>query len=173
MTIDPAIILVARLALGALFLSSALHKVRDVFTFERTLAAYRLLPGRLVRPLARSVPAVEAVVGLGALLQYPPAYVAAMALLGGYAVAMAINLLRGRRSIDCGCGGDRQPISWALVGRNAALVAISALALQPASARPLGWIDAVTVVCGVLVCGLVYGAFNQVLAARARFEEWV
>jgi uncharacterized membrane protein YphA (DoxX/SURF4 family) len=173
MTLDPALLLVVRFALGALFVSSALHKLRDVVTFERTLGAYRLVPQRLVRPLARAVPALEAAIGLGALLQYAPAYGLAMAVLGGYAAAMAINLLRGRRTIDCGCGGDRQPISWALVVRNGVLVATAALALQPAASRALGWVDAVTVVCGVLVCALLYGAFNQVLAARARLEEWV
>ena len=34
---------------------------------------------------------------------------------------MAMNLLRGRSSIDCGCGGKPTPLSWWLVGRNALL----------------------------------------------------
>jgi hypothetical protein len=44
-------------------------------------------------------------------------------LFGVYSVAIAINLMRGRDRIDCGCGGLGQELSWFLVGRNLLLIA--------------------------------------------------
>jgi uncharacterized membrane protein YphA (DoxX/SURF4 family) len=173
MTLDPVIVLIARLALGWLFLFGALHKLREPGAFVRVLGAYRLVPERLLAATAWAVSIVEALVGIGALLQWAPAYWMALALLCGYAGAMAVNLARGRRFIDCGCGGDAQPISSGLIVRNAVLMAACGLALASAAPRALGWVDAVSVAAGVLACGLIYAAVNQVLAAQARFEEWV
>ena len=47
-------------------------------------------------------------------------------LLGLYAAGIVVNLRRGRRHIDCGCGvGSRaQPISAGLVVRNTVLIGL-------------------------------------------------
>ena len=50
-----------------------------------------------------------------------PRIVGGAALLLAYAAVMAINLVRGRRFIDCGCGGAAQPLSLGLVLRNVVL----------------------------------------------------
>jgi uncharacterized membrane protein YphA (DoxX/SURF4 family) len=173
MTLDPVVVLVARFALGWLFLFGALHKLRDMPGFVRTLGAYRLVPEWLLAPGAWAIAALEVVLGVTALIQLEVAFVAGMALLLAYASAMGINLVRGRRFIDCGCGGDRQPISVALIVRNLVLAGVAWMALLPSVGRPLDWVDGVSVAGGVLVCGLLYGAVNQVLAAQARLEEWV
>jgi len=173
MMLDPVIVLVARLALGWLFLFGALHKLRSIGAFVRVLAAYRLVPDRLLVSAAWTVGFVELMVGAGALLQWVPAYWLALLLLGGYAGAMTVNLARGRRFIDCGCGGDSQPISVGLIVRNAVLMGACGIGLAAAAPRTLGWVDGFTITAGVLVCGLIYGAVNQVLAAQARLEEWV
>jgi uncharacterized membrane protein YphA (DoxX/SURF4 family) len=172
-TVDPVIVLIARLAIGWLFLFGALHKLRDMPAFSGVLAAYRLLPAAFVATAAWLVALVEVVIGIGALLQSLAAYLAAIALLGGYAVAMAVNLLRGRRFIDCGCGGDAQPITWGLIARNLVVMAAGGIALLDVGARSFGWIDLFSITFGVIVCGLIYGAVNQLLAAQARLEEWV
>ncbi len=173
MIIDPVIVVIARLAIGWLFLFAALHKLRDMTEFRGVLAAYRLLPASLVSVVAWLVVAAEVGLGVGALLQIPLALLGGAFLLGAYALAMGVNLSRGRRFIDCGCGGDAQPITWGLIVRNAALVGVCALAtLEPVS-RGFGWIDLVSIGAGAAACGLLYGAVNQLLAARARLEEWV
>jgi hypothetical protein len=173
MNIDPVIATILRFALGWLFLAAAAHKLKDMVDFRSVLATYRVLPESLVGVAAWCVVAIEIGVGLGALWQYPPAYIGAAAVLLGYAGAMAINLARGRRFIDCGCGGATQPLSIGLVLRNFALAIAALVALVPASQRPLGWVDIVSMVAGVLVLALIYAAVNQLLAARARLEEWV
>src|SRR5262249_14927936 len=70
----------------------------------------------------------------------------AAALLGLYAAAIAVNLARGRRHLDCGCTGPalRRPISGWLVLRNLVLVAIAPADLAPLATPPLGGIDRLT-----------------------------
>jgi hypothetical protein len=107
------------------------------------------------------------------LWQFKPAFIGGAALLLAYAGVMTINLMRGRRFIDCGCGGATQPLSIGLVLRNVVLAVAAITALVPAPTRPLGWLDVVSMGAGVLVLGTLYAATNQLLAARARLEEWV
>jgi len=173
MSVDPVIATIIRFALGWLFLAAAAHKLRDMADFRSVLATYRILPERLVAVAAWLVVVVEVAIGLGMLWQFTPAFVVAAALLLIYAAVMAINLLRGRRFIDCGCGGVTQPLSIGLVLRNLVLAIAAITALAPSPARPLGGLDIVSMVAGVLVLGALYAATNQLLAARARLEEWV
>ena len=173
MTIDPVIVVIARFSLSWLFLASVSHKLGQMGDFRSVLATYRLLPDRLVGIAAWCIVAAELAVGVGALVQFEPAYAGAMLLLLAYAGGMAINLQRGRRFIDCGCGGAAQPLSVGLVVRNLVLAIGALIALSPALARPLGWLDIVSVVVGSAVLGALYAAGNQLLAARARLEEWV
>ena len=173
MNVDPVIATIIRFALGWLFLAASAHKLRDMVDFRSVLATYRILPERLVAVAAWLVVGTEICIGVGMLWQLTFAYTAGAALLLAYGAAMAINLLRGRRFIDCGCGGATQPLSVGLVLRNVVLAVAAVIALVPAPARPLGWLDIVSMVAGVLVLGALYAATNQLLAARARLEEWV
>ena len=106
---DPAIDLILRATLALLFLVAAGHKLGDPGRFRATFADYRLVPEALVGPVARAVPLAEACVA--ALLAVPGTAalgkVGAAALLVVYGAAVAVNLARGRRHIDCGCAGPR------------------------------------------------------------------
>jgi methylamine utilization protein MauE len=114
-----------RTLVALVFLTAAVGKMRNWPIFQGVVANYRLLPQFLVGPVAYALPPVEALIGTalptGGLA--PWAEAAAASLLGVFAVAMGINLLRGRRHIDCGCfqGTLRQPLSWILVSRNVLL----------------------------------------------------
>ena len=78
---------------------------------------------------------VEAAVA-GALLFAPPVWpdLSGAALLLLFAAAMAINIVRGRRHIDCGCfqSALKQTLNWILVARNCGLAALLALAASVA-----------------------------------------
>jgi uncharacterized membrane protein (Fun14 family) len=80
---------------------------------------------------------LEGIVVLSFLTGYALARIACLAamLLGLFALAMAINVGRGRTEIDCGCFRDtlRQRISYASVLRNLLLAAVASL---PALAAP-------------------------------------
>jgi uncharacterized membrane protein YphA (DoxX/SURF4 family) len=174
MIVGPVAATIVRLALGWLFVAAATHKLNDMADFGSVLGTYRIVPERLVSMAAWLVTAVELAVGVGLVVHSRVAAIGAAALLIGYGAAIGVNLARGRRAIDCGCGGAPQPLSVALVVRNV-LLAVAALALLlPFGTRPLTWVDVVATLLGVLVLGVLYTTANQVIAARARFEEdWV
>jgi hypothetical protein len=167
MQIDPAIALLLRAAGAALFASAALHKLRGFAYFRVALADYRLVPWWASGLAARSVVAAE--LSTAALLASPLArpigFAAAAGLLAVYSLAIAVNLLRGRSQIDCGCFGPahRAPLGPALLARNAVLGALALLGLAPIAARPLVALDALTAAGGVALLGLVYASANRLL----------
>ena len=165
---DPVIDVTLRMALALLFFVAAGHKLQDLGRFGATLAEYRLLPARLVPLAAALVVAVE-VAAAGALL-VPGARAAgllsAATLLLVYGAAVAINLARGRRDIDCGCAGPavRRPISGALVARNAALAALALAGLFPVHPRALLWVDALTVAGATAALAAFYASLDRMIA---------
>ena len=172
--VDPAIDLTVRAALALLFLAAAAHKLRDRAAFRATFAEYRILPGAVsgILPLAELAVAV--------LLLVPAASAAgksgAAALLFVYGAAVGVNLVRGRRHIDCGCTGPhaRRPIGGGIVVRNALLAAAALAALVPVAPRPLEWVDALTVSGAVLTLAALYLATDRLMAhapALARLRE--
>lgn len=171
--IDPVPASVLTLALAALWTASAVHKLHDPGAFGGALAAYALLPQRAVLIVARALPLIEITVATGLLLRASreAAALASALLLGLYALAIAVNLRRGRRDLDCGCVGfgRRSTISTTLLWRNAALVLTSlAAGFLPRSGRALGWIDLFTVAVGVAAAVLIYAAVEGLAEAVAR-----
>ncbi|MFO1040016.1 MAG: MauE/DoxX family redox-associated membrane protein [Geminicoccaceae bacterium] len=169
--------LVDALALGLalVFLVGAWMKLADRADFALAVEAYDLLPERLVPTAVLALPVVEL---LAALLLPWQATRAVGLLLGalvlvGVTAGVAINLLRGRTIIDCGCGGlsGRQPISWLLVMRNLGLMAVLAIVAM-APSTPL---DAMGVVGGGVAFLLLYSALDRILANRLMFRAagWI
>jgi hypothetical protein len=92
-------------------------------------------------------------------------------LVPAVAVAIGVNLARGRTSIDCGClgVGRRAPISRWMVGRNVVLAAVVLLAALPRGARELAALDIVTIVGALLSLAALYSAQSALTrAARTR-----
>ena len=117
--------LVLRTLLALVFAVGAIGKFRHSVEFRGVIANYRLLPDALVLPVAGVLPAIEALLGAWLISGVATAWsaAAAAALLLIFAGAMAVNLRRGRRHIDCGCFQTtmRQNLSWPLVIRNLVL----------------------------------------------------
>jgi hypothetical protein len=134
--IDPVLQVVVALGLATLFAAAARYKWVDHIRFRQQLDAYRLLPGMVVAPAAWLLAGLETTVALGLLMpgMRAVAGLAAAALLSGYALAMAVNLARGRRHIVCGCGGEPLLLSpWLLL--RIGLLSLGALLLAlPVSA---------------------------------------
>ncbi len=140
----PLLGVAASVAVALLFAVAGIDKLRHRDLLPGVIANYRLLPDALVAPAAALLPGVELLVAAGLLLGFAPlAPMVAIALLLVFAAGMAINIGRGRRHIDCGCGhvGLRQQLGWSHVARNLVL----ATALLPALAAGrahLGMADA-------------------------------
>jgi hypothetical protein len=167
--VDPVVVVILRAALALLFVSASAHKLRDPIAFRAALDGYGLLPAAPARVAARALPFAE--LGCAVALALPRTGVAgallAVALLALYALAMGVNLLRGRRDLDCGCMGPgaRGRIGGALVLRNAILAAAALATLLPVVPRALAWIDALTVVGAVAALAALYAASERLLAA--------
>jgi hypothetical protein len=132
--------LAIRVLLALVFLTAALGKIRHRLAFQGVVTNYRLIPEIAVPAFALLLPLVEAAVA-GALLFAPPSWPEASAaiLLMLFAAAMAINIWRGRRHIDCGCfqSALKQTLSWTLVARNTGLTLLLAVPLAvPEGALP-------------------------------------
>ncbi len=160
-------------ALALVMFSAAWHKLSEPDMFAGSLGAYRLLPPALVAPVARVLPLIEAALGVAILvpLTRAAALVLLAVLLLAYGAAMAINLLRGRSDIDCGCGGASHPLSWGLVGRNLVLAAAAVLASRPTLERSMDWIDALTLVLGVLAFYALYLMADELLRQASRLAR--
>jgi hypothetical protein len=160
--IDPVIELSLCLGLALLFAVAAWHKVSDRARFRASLRGYRLLPSWLIPPVAWFLPVAEASLVLGLL--WPPtrqaAALGATLLLTLYSSAIAANLARGRREIDCGCfaSSAHVPISGWLVGRNVMLIVATLVLALPVRARSLVWIDVVTIATALTTLSLLWAA---------------
>jgi len=152
----PDAVIAIRTLIALIFLSAATAKMRSWPIFQGVVANYRLLPQVLVGPVTYVLPPAEAAVGaiLPTGLLAPWAEGAAALLLATFAVAIGINLLRGRRHIDCGCfqGTLKQPLRWTLVSRNVLLALLLAVAGAAPPGRPDGW----TLVNGLLAGGALF-----------------
>lgn len=164
--LDPVVTRAVGAMLSIVLLSGALQKLRDPVVFAAAVDNYRLLPEALVSVTARALPVVE--LAAGGLLLFPETCLwggaLALLLLVVVSTAVAINLGRGHTAIDCGCGGlSSQPLSWALVGRNAILIALVGVAVQESAGRSLVWADYFTVGGAVLALVGLYVSVNQLM----------
>lgn len=172
--IDPVLQQVLGMALALLFLHAAWHKWTAGLRFEAQLAEYRILPEAMVPSAARTLMVVEGLVAIGLLLPFSrqPAALLAALLLGAYGLSIAVNLVRGRHHIDCGCGDTPQLLSPWLVGRNLALVVASLLLALPAAPRaPATW-DLVLGMMGLCALILSWLMLEQLLANASVLREW-
>jgi len=167
---DPVIALALRASLTLLLAGAALAKLRDVRGFAAAVAGYRLLPAALAGPAAAGFVAVELALAAGLWLGplRSASALGAAALLTLYGVAIAVNLARGRRDIDCGCGGPlgRQTLSEALVLRNLVLAGAALACSLPVAPRALAWLDLLTLGAAVGAAAALFAASNVLLAPR-------
>jgi methylamine utilization protein MauE len=172
--LDPAVRLTLRAALVLLFAWAAGHKLRDGEAFRAALGNYSLVPQCWLRSVSMLLVGLELSVAVGLCIPgvAATAACAAAGLLALYTGAIGINLIRGRRDIDCGCAGPmrRQPISAALVLRNAALAGAALACALPASSRAFTWIDGITVAASVATIALLYAAIDGLLVTVPRIR---
>ena len=92
--LDPVLVWIARLTIAALFAAAGLSKLLQPVAFREAVAAYDLVPGRAVAPVAATLAAAE-VLG-AALLLWPAGRVVGAVLLGAmllaFSAAIAISI---------------------------------------------------------------------------------
>lgn len=175
--LDPVVLRAVGAALSVIFLTGAWQKLRDPALFQANVENYRLLPESLTWIVAILLPVWE--LAAGALLLFGSTRTAAALLTIGLLLlataAVAMNLLRGRTEIDCGCGslgghvGD-QTLSWGLTIRNGVLAIAALLTVREDSGRILVWIDYLSVAGGTLGLLGLYVTVNQLMANQPRLQ---
>ncbi len=182
--LDPLIFRLIAMLFALLLIMAGAHKLGDRLRFQGILSNYQILPEHLVGLVSRIVPVVEILIGLGWVFARRIELVSAAtaALLMAYALAMGINLLRGRSYIDCGCGfnsvrtkhanGDIQQLSMWLVFRNLALIALAILANSGITPRSFAAVDYFSIIAATLALVFAYSAFNQLLVNHNAINSW-
>ncbi len=152
-------LLIARLALAAVFAVAGLSKLADLRGSRQAIAGFGV-PAILAPALGQLIPLLELAITVGLILSATAwvASLAAAALLLTFIAAIGINLARGRTP-DCHCFGQlhSEPIGPAVLVRNAFLLALAAFVgiagVHSAGISATNWIDALTV--SQLVGGIV------------------
>lgn len=173
--LDPVFDIALRGALAAILLAAAWHKLSDPIGFWKAVAGYRIVPEALTQTVARLVPIIEMTIAV-CLLAIPSLMlpvIAAAFLWLIYAGAMALNLLRGRNELDCGCGGISadQKIHWGLVVRNGVLLMGTLALLLPPIARVFTWFDYSAAGFATLILLLIYTAAEHLLRNAALLDH--
>lgn len=170
MSVDASILLAGRILGTLLFGVAVIGKLRHHEEFVGVVANYRIVPWRIAAPMAWLVIVLEAFVTLALASGVASSQGAACAvvLLWLFAMAITINLVRGRTHIDCGCfqSALRQPLSVVLVLRNLALIALLIpLALAPAR-HSISFFQLLNGIGAGLVLFALYQVSNQLFALR-------
>ena len=169
---DPVFTIIVSICMSLMFGFAAVHKLNAVAVFKATMDEYQLVP--LILSGVVAVLLIVAELAAAILVLVPAVRTTGLmimtVLLFIYAAGIGINLLRGRRDIDCGCSGpsSRHELSGWLVLRNLVLLSLILLAANPPAQRPMNWLDAVVVLFSVMVASGLYMGMNQLLAQAPR-----
>jgi hypothetical protein len=163
------VFIAVRLFMALVFATTAIGKMRNWRTFEGVVANYRMLPEVLVRPFAYGLPLLELLVAVGLVtLRAPYPECVTAALLGLFAAAMGVNILRGRQSIDCGCFSStlKQTLRWSLVARNLVMIVLLAACAAADGGQATGrmWVNGVL---GGAALFIIFQALNALWAIPA------
>jgi hypothetical protein len=179
MMLDPLVTSIISISFGLMFLLASVHKLTGFAQFRAVLHDYRVMPGAVVPLVAAALPVLEILLGLGWLFlaDVRIAAFATIGLVALYSSTIAINLLRGRVHISCGCGfgkaaGGDETLSWGLVVRNAALLAAAVTATLPEASRSLGVLDYTTLLAALVAIVLLFTAGNQLIRNSGAINAW-
>jgi len=168
---DPVLVLATSIGLASLFFAAALHKRQQRAAFRAAMEGYGFLPPALLEPALRLIPVAEAAAAFGLLMPQTRSLGALLGagLLLAYGVAMTLVVVQGRWTLDCGCslGGTSQPVSAALIVRNAILALLALNAARATESRELLLYDWALVVLMALVGIVLYAIVNTLIASQA------
>lgn len=113
---------IVRLIIGFIFLSSAIDKVKNSESHALTISKYKIIPSKLTRRFSLILGYCEFTLGvclMTGVFQLQSMLIA-LTMLTVFNSAITLNLIKGNKNINCGCGGilGERKISWLLVLRN-------------------------------------------------------
>ena len=143
------------------------HKLDRHLEVAGLARGYGVVPDAWAAPIVRALTVAEAAAVLALLVPATRALggLTAAGLFAGYGALMASAILRGRRRIECGCGGPPQLVSGLTLVRNAVLAALglAVAALPVATVPPL---DALVAIVTASVVAVQCGVLERLAAHR-------
>lgn len=121
--------LVLRLLLAGVFLFAAYSKLKQSYlVFAMSIDSYQLLPEWAVLTVARTLPPLELIIGVGLLIGWKLRYfaIAAFAMLLVFFSILLFSYGKGM-TIDCGCFGVGEALSPMTLARDGTLLAAAGL----------------------------------------------
>jgi thiol-disulfide isomerase/thioredoxin/uncharacterized membrane protein YphA (DoxX/SURF4 family) len=168
-----ALVLLARLALAAVFLTSAVAKLADRNGSRQAVRDFGV-PNPMAASVAAILPLLELVIAFALLPAVSAIWGAGagVGLLAVFSAAIAVNLARGRRP-DCHCFGQlsSEPIGWSTVLRNLALIAAGAFVIV--AGREGGQINALAWLRTLSVAEVAMMALAAVALALSAIAVWL
>ncbi|WP_342805105.1 MauE/DoxX family redox-associated membrane protein [Alteromonas sp. M12] len=120
-----------------LFVRAAIHKLQasNREYYKQLFADYGVTKPKLASALSYVLGALELIIAVALIFEATRtnASIIAALLLSIYLTGMAIQLIQGKRDINCGCSGPNSHIkvSWPLILRNAVLVPLVLICTLP------------------------------------------
>jgi hypothetical protein len=172
--LDPVILYSLIGGFALLFALSALEKYQDMTAFQLKLENYQVLPAALAPGMTNVIFMTEIV---ATTLLLTPAYLYGLALSAflmlAYTSGIAINLVRGRTHIDCGClGSQGEGISGYHLLRNSTLLILLAVCFLPVIDRHLVWLDYSTIILFLGASAASYATANLMIAHANQHRLW-
>jgi hypothetical protein len=169
------LLLLARTIAGLVLIFASVPKLTSLGKFAQIVQEYRVLPEKVAGVLGRILPLIELACGFALLfgISKPWPGVVAIVLFALFAGAISINLLRGRRYIQCGCFGVGRGahLSWSSVLRNAILAGLAFVSAGTTSTNVLSVGEAITITisgAGIVALLWLYGAVRKLVALPGR-----
>lgn len=100
--------LIVRLILGGVFIYAGATKIGDPAGFAADIDQYGLVTWRMANLIARTLPTIEIVAGLGLILDIKGSLAIIVAQLLGFVAILSYAIHLGL-DIDCGCFGPGDP----------------------------------------------------------------
>ncbi len=159
---------IVTLFLSYLFIVGGGQKLSDLHSFQHALEEYKVLPASWSALASLLIPLTEVLAGLAVLIPSvrSPALMVLAVLLAAYTAAIAINILRGRADLDCGCAGpgQKQTINAWLLGRNIVLLSMALLSASVSAVAAIGLLSWGFAFLGATLTVLIYHVVNQLIA---------
>lgn len=159
--------------LGGLLLLAGVPKLRSRESMLAVVQGYRLIPAPLERVVAVVLPYAETLLGVLLIVGLTPWIVpaAAAGLFLMFFGALTINLLRGRRELDCGCfafaAAEHPPrIGWLHAIRALTLATASAALMLAPGGFGIGVTSMSEMLLALAIAALVFAAGLAVVALR-------
>jgi len=175
LTLDPIYSLTIAVLIAFVFALAAIHKVLDYSRHAGVVADYHVVPAWSVPVLAPLLIVLEFAVVVLVLL--PGTRSAGLILTTGlllvYIFSIGLNLVRGRISIDCGCGWGSQshPISAWLIFRNLMMIAVVVAALLPSAGRSLYLADWILAAFAGTAAIAIYSIADLLIANGSKLRK--